>query len=323
MKICENATVQTAQKKQYQCAVPAEEVARVKGLGCLWDKSSADCFNVRVITVNGKLTADKLAAVAQAAKQFGKGEAAMTSRLSIEIQGVPCDNIEPMRAFLAEHGLQTGGTGPKVRPVVSCKGTTCQYGLIDTFGLSEKIHKQFYEGYRTVRLPHKFKIAVGGCPNNCVKPNLNDIGIVGQRVPVVDLSKCKGCKKCQIEALCPVKVAKLTDGKIVIDPEKCKHCGRCVGKCPFQVSDQYIDGYRVYLGGRWGKDFAHGKPMDTLFATEEEVLSIVEKAILLFRDQGVAGERLSDTLERIGFENACRLLESDELLARKDEILSK
>ena len=63
--------------------------------------------------------------------------------------------------------------------------------------------------------------------------------------------------------------------------------------------------------------------MDTLFTTEEEVLSVVEKAILLFRDQGIAAERLSDTLERIGFENACRLLEGDELLARKDEILSK
>ena len=34
-----------------------------------------------------------------------------------------------------------------------------------------------------VKLPHKFKIAVGGCPNNCVKPNLNDLGIIGQRVP--------------------------------------------------------------------------------------------------------------------------------------------
>ena len=30
---------------------------------------------------------------------------------------------------------------------------------------------------------HKFKIAVGGCPNNCVKPDLNDLGIIGQMVP--------------------------------------------------------------------------------------------------------------------------------------------
>ena len=65
----------------------------------------------------------------------------MTSRLTVEIQGVPFDNIEPLREFLAQNGLETGGTGSKVRPVVSCKGTTCQYGLIDTFALSEEIHE--------------------------------------------------------------------------------------------------------------------------------------------------------------------------------------
>ena len=322
MRIDENAKIESFEKKP-GCALSAEEVARVKGLGCLWDKRTADCFNVRVITVNGKLTSEKLAAIAQAAEKFGSGEAAMTSRQTIEIQCVPYANIQPMQEFLAGFGLEPGGTGPKVRPVVSCKGTTCQYGLIDTFGLSEKIHKQFYEGYHQVRLPHKFKIAVGGCPNNCVKPSLNDLGIVGQKVPVADFDICKGCKTCQLEKACPVHVAHVEDGKVVIDEEACKHCGRCVGKCPFHVTDKYITGYRVYLGGRWGKNYAHGIPMDKLFTTEEEVLAVVEKAILLFRDQGIAGERFSDTVARIGFEEACRLLEGSELLQRKEEILSK
>ena len=68
----------------------------------------------------------------------------MTSRLTVEIQGVPYDNIEPLREYLMQNaGLETGGTGSKVRPVVSCKGTTCQYGLIDTFTLSEEIHQRF------------------------------------------------------------------------------------------------------------------------------------------------------------------------------------
>lgn len=322
MKISKNAVIRQVDTNKISCKLPAEEVARVKGLGCLWDKRTEDRFNVRVITVNGKLTTEKLAAIAEAAKTYGSGEAAMTSRLTIEIQGVPYENIEPMREFLAQHGLESGGTGPKVRPVVSCKGTSCQYGLIDTFGLSEKIHKLFYEGYHQVKLPHKFKIAVGGCPNNCVKPSLNDLGIVGQRVPVLDLDNCRGCKKCQMEKACPVGVAHVEDGKVVIDPEQCKHCGRCVGKCPFHVADNYINGYRVYLGGRWGKNYAHGKPMEKLFTDENEVLAAVEKAILLFKDQGVAGERLSDTIERIGFEKACQMVESDELLERKEEIIN-
>ena len=321
MKISEHASVCALDENKVRCTVPAEEVARIKGLGGLWDKRTEDKFNVRVITGYGKLTSEKLMAVAEAAKRFGSGEAAMTSRMTIEIQGIPYANIDPMREFLAEHGLETGGTGPKVRPVVSCKGTSCQYGLIDTFSLSEKIHQLFYEGYHSVKLPHKFKIAVGGCPNNCVKPNLNDLGIVGQRLPVAELEKCRGCKVCQLEKACPVHVAHVEEGKLVIDPEICKNCGRCVGKCPFHVTDSFINGYRVYLGGRWGKNFAHGKPMEKLFASEEEVLELVEKAILLFRDKGVAGERFSDTIERIGFDYACSILESSELLDRKTEIL--
>ena len=303
-------------------ALPAEEIARVKALGCLWDKRSQDIFNVRVITVNGKITSDQHIAVAEAARKFGSGEVTMTTRLTLEIQGVPYDNIEPLREYLAQYGLQTGGTGSKVRPVVSCKGTTCQYGLIDTFALSQRIHELYYVGYHEVKLPHKFKIAVGGCPNNCVKPDLNDLGIVGQRVPVVELDKCKGCKVCQVEKGCPIHIAHVVDGKLQIDPGACNHCGRCAGKCPFHVTDQYMDGYRVYLGGRWGKSVAHGKPLSRIFTSEEEVLSLVEKAILLFREQGVTGERFADTIVRLGFENVERQLLSDELLQRKGENLS-
>lgn len=59
---------------------------------------------------------------------------------------------------------------------------------------SRAVYRRFYEGFQDVALPHKFKIAVGGCPNNCVKPNLNDVGIIGQRIPEVNSELCKGCK---------------------------------------------------------------------------------------------------------------------------------
>ena len=88
MKIRENTPIQSIDPNKMQCTVPAEEVARVKGLGCLWDKRTPDRFNMRVLTVNGKLTSEKLAAIAEAAKRFGSGEAAMTSRLTVEIQGI-------------------------------------------------------------------------------------------------------------------------------------------------------------------------------------------------------------------------------------------
>lgn len=299
----------------------ATEIKRVKGLGCLRDKRFPDVFNVRVITRNGKITADEHRVIAEAAERFGSGSVTMTTRLTLEIQGVKYENLDDLFAFLRDNNLETGGTGSLVRPIVSCKGTTCQYGLADTFELSEKLHERFYKGYHTVTLPHKFKIAVGGCPNNCVKPDLNDLGIIGQRVPMIDTVKCRGCKVCQVENSCPIKIAKVVDGKIAVNPEECNHCGRCVGTCPFGAIEDSAYGYKVYVGGRWGKRVAHGLPLDKIFTSDEEVMDVVEKAILFFRNEGISGERFADTIERLGFDYVQEKLLHTEI--DKSAILNK
>lgn len=278
-----------------------EQIAKVKGLGCLSDKRYDNVFNVRVITGNGKLSTKKHKVIIEAADRFGSGEVALTSRMAIEIQGVEYNNIPSLISFLKENGIETGGTGPKVRPIVSCKGTTCRFGLIDTFSLSEKIHKLFYIGYHNEVLPHKFKIGVGGCPNNCVKPDLNDLGVIGQRIFTPDTEKCRGCAKCVIENSCPMNAAKVVDGKIKINPAICNKCGRCYLKCPFGVFSEAKEGYKIFIGGRWGKKTAMGKPLSQILESEEEVLSVIERAICLFRDEGIKGERFADTIERLGF----------------------
>ena len=282
--------------------VSKEDEKRVKGMGFLNNRGT-DLFSARVLTVNGKVTAAQQRCMANAAEKFGNGELLYTTRLSVEIPGIPYENIDEFREFIAKENLITGGTGAKVRPVVSCKGTTCQYGLLDSYAISEEIYKRFYDGYGDVALPHKFKIAVGGCPNNCVKPNLNDVGIIGQRIPKVDTDICKGCKKCAIEAACPNKAAKVVDGKITIDEAQCRHCGRCVGKCPFHTIEDGTYGYKIYIGGRWGKKVSKGRALGKIFTSREETLDVIEKAILFFRDHGNKGERFAETIERIGFEN--------------------
>ena len=301
-KVLEGGLTFNDVRVDFGSVIPADEVKRVKGLGCLQDKRQPDHFNVRVITRNGKITAEEQMAIAEAATRFGSGEVTMTTRLTLEIQGVPYGNIDPIIAFLKERNLDTGGTGSKVRPVVSCKGTTCQYGLIDTFDLSEKLHTIFYEGWHGVSLPHKFKIAVGGCPNNCVKPSLKEIGIVGQRLIDFDSATCRGCKVCQVENSCPIKIAHLESGKLVVRDSECNHCGRCLDKCPFGVTVRYTTGYAIYVGGRWGKKVEMGKRLSRVLRSEDEVIRTVENAILLFRDEGISGERFADTVNRLGLE---------------------
>lgn len=301
------------------CTVDPKEVARIKGLGFLRDKTTGDKFNCRVITRNGKITADESRAIADAAEKYGNGEIAMTSRMTVEVQGIPYENVNAFIEFLAEKGLETGGTGPKVRPVVSCKGTTCQYGLIDTFALSEQIHKDFYKGYRQVKLPHKFKIAVGGCPNNCVKPDINDLGIIGQRVPAFNDAVCVGCGLCA--KLCPMGAIEIKDKKAVRNREICNNCGRCIPTCKLGAITAEKNGCKIYIGGRWGKKVARGTALGKIFESEAEALATVEKVILFYKENGTPGERFADTITRIGFENVEKEILTDEIFRRKDEIL--
>lgn len=301
------------------CTVDADEVARIKGLGFLRDKTTADKFNCRVITRNGKITAEESRAIADAAEKFGSGELAMTSRMTIEVQGIPYGNINDFITFLNEKGLETGGTGPKVRPVVSCKGTTCQYGLIDTFSLSMKIHENFYKGYRQVKLPHKFKIAVGGCPNNCVKPDINDLGIIGQRVPDIKEDKCVGCGLCK--KLCPMGAIEIENKKAVRNTDICNNCGRCIPVCKLGAIEEVKSGCSIYIGGRWGKKVARGIKIEKLFENENDVLEAIEKIIIFYKENGTPGERFADTITRLGFENVQSEVLSNEIHATKDEVI--
>ncbi|MBQ2284273.1 MAG: (4Fe-4S)-binding protein, partial [Clostridia bacterium] len=65
----------------------------------------------------------------------------------------------------------------------------------------------------------------------------------------------------------------------------------------------------------------HGQALSKVFTSEEEMLKVVEKAILLFREQGQTGERFADTIARIGFAEVEKQLLADDLLARKQEII--
>lgn len=302
-------------------ALTKENIAAVKGRGFLRNRGT-ECFSGRVVSPGGVYSADDLRAIAECADRFGSGRVNFTSRLSAEIPGIPFENIEPAEAFLAERGLSFGGTGAKVRPVTSCKGTVCVFGNIDTQALARELHQRFYLGMRDVQLPHKFKIGVGGCPNSCMKPSLNDIGFEGRRVFAFDSEKCRGCKKCQVEASCPSKAARVADGKCVIDGEKCLRCGACVGKCPFgAVPAEAEAACRVYVGGTWGKSTRMGTPLSALIPPEQ-CGDVAEKAILWYRENAFARERFAATLDRIGVAAFEEAIAGDDLLARRAEILA-
>lgn len=298
-----------------------QEIKSLKGQGYIL-QNDKEHFVCRIVTVDGSLTPEKGRKIFEIADKYGKGYANFTTRLSVEIPGIKYEDINTVRTELKEVGLYAGGTGPRVRPVVPCKGTVCNFGLLDTQELARRIHERFYLGFYSVTLPHKFKIGIGGCPNNCIKPNLNDIGIMGQRKPKINADACSHCKKCSVETSCRMKAAKTIDGQVTIDSDKCKACGLCIKNCPFSAVELDQEGVKVLIGGKWGKATRVGSDLGKIF-TQEEAMNIIEKAILYYKENGTAGERFGDMIERIGFEKVQQELLNDEILQRKEEVLNK
>ncbi|MEL7647564.1 MAG: 4Fe-4S binding protein [Sedimentibacter sp.] len=300
--------------------ISTEQRKLAKGQGFLSNRDGC-CFSMRVITENGVLNSKQMKNLSEAAEKFGNGQITFTSRLTVELPGIRYEDIEKVKVHIKKEGMSAGGTGSKVRPVVACKGTVCTNGLFDTQEMGTEIHKRFYEGYRHVTLPHKFKIAVGGCPNSCVKPDLNDLGIIGQMVPNFLPDKCRGCGKCSVKISCPVNAADVVKGKLIVDSGLCINCGSCIDKCPFGTVPDGSMGFKVCVGGRWGKKIRMGTPLKRIF-TREEAMDVVEKAILLFKWKGESGERLASTIDRLGIETVEEMLISDRLLNIKDQLLN-
>lgn len=303
-------------------SITKEQIAAVKGRGFLQNRGTEN-FSGRVVTVAGLFSPHQLHAIAECAERFGNGKVIFTSRLAAEIVGIPFEKIPEAEAFLAERELYFGGTGAKVRPIAACKGSTCIYGNIDTQAIAKVIYDQFYIGMRDVKLPHKFKIGVGGCPNSCMKPSLNDVGIEGCKVFSYDADLCKGCKKCAVAGNCPTKAVSVVNGKAFVDPDKCTKCGVCVGKCPFgAVPKEAESACRIFVGGTWGKTRRMGTLLSGTYS-ESEIPVVIEKVMLWFKENGYVKERLGAAIDRLGTDALEAALATNDLIDRKEEILAK
>lgn len=302
-------------------SIDKKVIAHRKSCGFLLNRGT-DSFSGRVVTAGGVYTAEDLLHIAECARKYGNGKVCFTSRQSAEIVGIPLEATIEASDFLRKHGLYFGGTGAHVRPITACKGTVCVFGNADTQALAAELHDRFYIGMAAVPLPHKLKIGVGGCPNSCMKPSLNDIGIEARVAFTIDTGLCRGCPHCAPEEACRSSAIKRVGGTPSIDPEACRRCGLCLGKCPFGVFPKEKEPlFLMTVGGTWGKIRRDGTPLSTLIRPSD-IENAVETVILWYREHGYRGERLGATVDRVGIGSLEAAIADGSLLLRREEIVA-
>lgn len=273
----------------------AVDYATLKKGGFMRQKQKNN-FSLRLRVVGGNLTAEQLAKIAEVAEKFGDGHVHLTSRQSVEIPFVKLEDIDKVKAALAEGGVEPGVCGPRVRTVTACQGAAiCPSGCIDTYALAKELDERYFAR----ELPHKFKFGITGCQNNCLKSEENDLGIKGGIKVSWKKENCISCGVC-VKA-CRSEAITLQDGKITLDESKCNFCGRCCKSCPTDAWEQ-TSGYIVSFGGLFGNQIAQGEPIIPFIEDHDKLIKICDAAVQFFAENANAGERFRFCLERVGFE---------------------
>ncbi|MBF8260091.1 MAG: Coenzyme F420 hydrogenase, partial [Actinobacteria bacterium] len=224
--------------------------------GGMMRQKEAGLFSVRLHVVGGQLTTAQLRAIRKAADRFGKGAVHLTTRQGVEIPFVPAGSLAALKEFLDLWGVGVGVCGPTVRTVTACQGCrVCPSGVIDSPALADEVDREFYGK----PVPHKFKVGISGCANNCMKAEENDIGIKGYVEPHWTREGCTFCGVC--EAVCPTKVVRVSegDGRVSVDLSGCIWCGDCIEACPTGAMGEGNRGYQIFAGGKFGRIPSLGK----------------------------------------------------------------
>ena len=136
-------------------------------------------FILRTRTTRGNYTDDQLETLLAVARTFGNKMIHPSTRQGLEIPFIRYEDIDKVEQIVCAAGIAIGTSGPRLRSTTVCPGNNwCKRGLVDTFGLFKRIEDEL--GIRCAYdLPHKFKIAISGCPNRCTRAESAEIGIHG------------------------------------------------------------------------------------------------------------------------------------------------
>lgn len=124
----------------------------------------------------GGVTSPKeLRAIADAAEKYGR-MVKVTGGQRIDIFGVAKEDLPAIWADLNGAGMVSGHAyGKALRTVKTCVGSEwCRFGTQDSTGLGIRIEQMTWGSW----MPHKFKIAVSGCPRNCAEATIKDFGVI-------------------------------------------------------------------------------------------------------------------------------------------------
>jgi nitrite reductase (NADH) large subunit len=124
----------------------------------------------------GMTTPGELRAIADVAERYDVKDVHLTGGQRIGLYGVEKETLPEIWKDLNDAGMVSGHAyGKAMRTVKTCVGKEwCRFGTQNSTALGIELEKMTWASW----MPHKFKLAVSGCPRNCAEATIKDFGVV-------------------------------------------------------------------------------------------------------------------------------------------------
>ena len=265
---------------------------------------------LRIRVPGGHIETRFFALIDEIASKYGDGTAHITTRQGFELPGIDFEHIPEInrmiRPLIESLGLDIEATdagypSAGTRNICACIGNrVCTFANDDTTDIARELERTVYPN------DLHFKIAVSGCPNDCIKAVMNDFGILCTVEPVYDESRCIACSACVDNCAKAVTGAlSLQDFSVVRNREICIGCGECIRKCPTGAMSRSRDkSYRMVIMGRTGRKNPRIARTFIKWADRESVVKIIRNAYAYVErhiDRSLDKEHAGYIVDRTGY----------------------
>ncbi|CAN1209398.1 hypothetical protein TUMEXPCC7403_04180 [Tumidithrix helvetica PCC 7403] len=158
---------------------------RLKWLGVFFRKTTPGKFMIRMRIPHGILTSDQMRVLAKVVEECGDdGVADITTRQNIQMRGIRIENLPSIFERFQSVGLTSVQSGmDNVRNITGSPVAGIDANeLYDTRELANQVQALITrngEGNPDfTNLPRKFNIAIGGCRDNSIHAEINDIAFI-------------------------------------------------------------------------------------------------------------------------------------------------
>jgi anaerobic sulfite reductase subunit C len=265
---------------------------------------------LRIRVPGGHIETRFFSLIDEIASKYGDGTAHITTRQGFELPGIDFEHIpeinKMIRPLLESLGLavevdDSGYPAAGTRNICACIGNrVCTFANDDTTTLAREIERMVYPNNL------HFKIAVTGCPNDCIKAYMNDFGIICTVEPVYDQSRCISCGACVENCAKAVTGAlAMKDFSVARNREICIGCGECIRKCPTGAMTRSLaKSYRMVIMGRTGRKNPRMAETFLKWADRDSILAIIRNAYTFVErhiDRGLDKEHVGYIVDRTGY----------------------